>query len=204
MKSLSPFQQGFVGGLGALALCALILFGISVLAQDDADYDAAFDVNHDGEIDVLDIQTVAGAWSSVGSPRGTLQVFRTTATYNGLNAPGHGRYGMHEACRQEDPASHFCTIQEIENAWRTTGVSFLSASQMWIDNAIIGTLADGYDGNVIGNSDWIGGSTSSFQPYNCNAWRSSSNDGRGMILNIGAITPANEACDDIHPIACCK
>lgn len=133
-----------------------------------------------------------------------LRVFQTVATYNGSGPAGYGRAGMHAGCRLEDPSSHFCTIQEIENAWKEGGLSFEATSQAWVDNGIVGTVNTGYGGDTAAASDWYGGNAAGDFPYNCNGWINSTGAGRGLIVNDGAISPAVETCDDIHPIACCK
>jgi hypothetical protein len=142
--------------------------------------------------------------SAATSAGGPLMVFQTAATYNGAGPAAYGRSAMHAACRQEDPASHFCTLQEVENAWKTGGVDILLTGQAWIDNAVVGTIDSGYTGDFTTVSDWFGGSADGDHPYNCNAWTVNANANRGLILNSGAISPAIEACDDVHPIACCK
>lgn len=137
--------------------------------------------------------------------RGTLQVFGTSTSYNGNPATGYGRRGMHEACRLEDPESHFCSIQEVENAFRTTGVTFLTHGAMWVDNVILGSLSDTYDGDWFAASDWYGGgSSSSDYPLNCGGWTQSTSAAYGFAINTGAISPSIAVCDSTHPIACCK
>jgi len=204
VTQLTPFKQGFLGGVAAIIVVALFFVASNVAAQD-SDYDPTKDIDNNGQIDVLDIQSVAGAWNTAGSPRAPLVVFSTAATFQG-SGPGstYGRRGMHKACNDEDPAAHFCSIQEIENALRTTGVYFATGTQSWIDNMVLGSLVDGYDGDLTGSSDWYGGSTISDYPFNCQSWISNANGSRGLILNTGAISPAAEACDDTHPVACCK
>ena len=202
MKPVSPFKQALLGGLAALGIAVLIFVAGVAVAQEG--YDPEKDIDNNGQIDVVDIQEVAESWDTAGSPRGVLHVFQTTATYNGSGPAGYGRSGMHAGCRLEDPASHFCTIQEIENAWKTTGVAFVATSQSWVDNAIVGTVNSDYAGDTSMASDWYGGNANGDFPYNCNGWINSTNAGRGLILNDGAISPAAEACDDTHPIACCK
>jgi hypothetical protein len=80
----------------------------------------------------------------------------------------------------------------------------VTGSQAWVDNAIVGTVNSNYGGDTQAASDWYGGAAVGDYPYNCNAWTVSGNAARGIILNSGGISPAVEACDDIHPIACCK
>jgi hypothetical protein len=202
MRTLSPFKQGFLGGLIALGVAVLIFVAGAALAQEG--YDPEKDVDNNGQIDVIDIQEVAESWDTAGSPRGVLHVFATSAQFNGAGPAGYGRSGMHDACRAEDPSSHFCTIQEIENAWKTTGVDFVASGLSWVDNAIVGTVNSDYAGDTQVSSDWYGGNAAGDYPYNCNAWTINTNTGRGLILNNGAISPAVEACDDVHPISCCK
>ena len=201
MRKLTPFKQALLGGLTALALCALIFTAGAVAAQ--------------GVLDPEDASGVSGSSGEAGaapepsaltldSASGVLTVFQTTATYNGAGPAGYGRTAMHAACRAEDPASHFCTIQEIETAWKTGGLNMTATSQSWVDNAITGTINPDYTGDTSLSSDWYGGNATGDYPYNCNGWINSTNLGRGLILNNGAISPAAEACDDVHPVACCK
>jgi hypothetical protein len=204
MNGLSPFKQGFLGGLTVLVFVALFFVAATVVAQD-GEYDATKDIDKNGAVDVLDVQSVAAAWNSTGSPRAPLVVFATAGDYTGAGPAGYyGRRGMHELCRQEDPAAHFCTVQEIENAMRTTGVSFTSHAAMWVDSAVLGTLSDSFDGNLLAGSDWYGGTTSTDYPLNCAGWTSDSGTHWGYSINTGAIAPAVGACSYAHPVACCK
>lgn len=202
MRRLTPFRQGMLGGLAAIAVVALVFAAGIVFAQEG--YDPEKDIDNNGQIDVIDIQDVAASWETAGSPRGVLHVFNSNVTVNGGGPVGYGRSGMNAACRAEDPASHFCTIQEVENAWKTTGIDFVLTGQSWIDNAIVATVNSDYNGDATGASDWYGGTAMGDYPYNCGAWTLSTNTARGLILNLGAISPASETCDDVHPIACCK
>lgn len=202
MRTLSPFTQSLLGSLAALLPVAAVFAAGVALAQDG--FDPEKDIDNNGQIDVVDIQEVAESWNTAGSPRGALHVFATSATFNGAGPTGYGRSAMHEACRAEGPASHFCTIQEIENAWKTTGVDIVTYAQAWVDNAVVGTINPDYGGDTQVASDWYGGSAIGDYPYDCNAWTVSGNANRGLILNNGAISPAVEACDDTHPVACCK
>jgi hypothetical protein len=202
MKPLSPFKQGFLGGLASLLLVALLVAAGAVLAQEPYDPNKDIDVN--GIIDVVDIQEVAASWNTTGSPRGALVVFGTTTEYTGNPSTGYGRRGMHEACRLEDPDSHFCSAQEIEYAMMTTGVTFLTHAAMWVDVVTLGSLADGFNGIWVAASDWYGGSSDTSYPYNCNGWTSASSEYWGYALNTGALGPSFGHCNATHPIACCK
>ena len=201
MGRFSPFKQGFLGGLIVMAVLALV-FSASGLA---AFYNARPESDVTSQLQTPQEPTFVETTSiSFGSPTQALIVFTTNDTYNGAGPAGYGRAGMHTACQEADPAAHFCSILEIENAWKTNGVVFASSAQSWIDNAVLGTNHSDYAGDVSTVSDWYGGSATGDYPYNCNAWTISSSTGRGLILNSGAISYATESCDDIHPITCCK
>lgn len=201
MKNLSEVKQSFLGGLTALILTLSIFAASVVNAQEVLNpEDASLDSEQSGVGETLPVL----APDAVDSSTSQLIIFVTSTTYNGAGPAGYGRSGMHAACQAEDPASHFCTIQEIENAWKTRGVLFSSSTQSWIDNAVVGTINDDFTGDISLSSDWYGGYATGDYPYNCNAWTSSSVDGRGIIINSGAISWASESCDDIHPISCCK
>jgi hypothetical protein len=203
MNGLSPFKQGFLGGLTSLVVLGLLFIVATVVAQED-EYDALKDIDKNGQVDVLDVQSVAAAWNSTGSPRAPLVVFNTVAVYTGAGPEAYGRRGMHEACRSEDPASHFCTAQEIENAMRTTGVTFMSHQAAWVDVVTLGSLSDTFDGNWVATSDWYGGSSDASYPYNCSGWTSANSAYWGYALNTGAIGPSFGHCNATHPVACCK
>jgi ABC-type transport system substrate-binding protein len=198
---LSPFKQGLIGGLVIITLGALISGAGAVVAQD---WFNPVDVVEETTQPQQAVPRAAEALDAANAPGNYLKVFQTSLTYNGAGPAGYGRSAMHAACRLEDPASHFCSIQEIETAYKTGGLNIVATGQAWIDNIIAATNDSGYAGDVSAVSDWYGGNDNSDYPYNCNAWTNSTNTGRGMILNSGAISPATEACDDIHPIACCR
>ncbi len=201
MGRFSPFKQGFFGGLIAMAALALVFSasGLAAFYNASPESDAA-DQHHTSQAPIS-LGTIS---TSSGSPSQALVVFTTNDTYNGAGPAGYGRSGMHAACQEADPAAHFCSIHEIENAWKTNGVIFTSSALSWIDNAVLGTNHSDYSGNVSTVSDWYGGSATDDYPYNCNAWTINTSTGRGLILNSGAISYAIESCDDIHPITCCK
>jgi hypothetical protein len=201
MGKLSSFKQGFLGGLSVIAVIVLIFVVGTVAAQygivpEDVSEPA-------GQSEVAESSAIASV-NAVTGANGVLQVFQTSTTYNGAGPTGYGRSGMHATCRLEDPTAHFCSLQEIENAWKTHGIDLVLVNQAWVDNAQVGTIDSGYTGDFQSVSDWYGGNAINDHPYNCNAWTVSTNTARGLILNTGAISPAAEACDDNHPIACCK
>ena len=73
---------------------------------------------------------------AVCSP-GALIVFSSTALKDG-NGPG--RTGMNDVCVSQDASSHFCSLTEIEAAWRDGGVRFQTPFlRSWVDNPYLGT-----------------------------------------------------------------
>ncbi|MEZ4768054.1 MAG: hypothetical protein R2844_06455 [Caldilineales bacterium] len=202
-ETVHTVQTRSVRRIGRHQVVLLIFAAGVVVAQEG--YDPEKDIDHNGQIDVVDIQEVAESWDTGGSPRGALHVFASSVAVTGSGPAAYGRSGMHSICRADDPAAHFCNAQEIENAWKTTGVDFVATGQVWVDNAIVGTVNPDYGGDTAAASDWFGGGGGTGDyPYNCNAWTVNTNAGRGLILNSGAISLAAEACDDTHAVACCK
>lgn len=115
------------------------------------------------------------------APSGVLYVFSSTATTSG-NAGGRG--AMNDICPSEDPDSHFCRREEIENAWITKGVYFNpSMTNSWLE--------------YFPGTDWAMGD-------NCDAWSSDSEFEYGWII----VEPAHECgtrdCNTVQAVACCK
>jgi len=184
-----------------LAITDLILAGWALLDGEGLARNLAIWKTAVGREDSPLVIDSPQAFSRVGT---ILQVFQTGTPYDGGGPAGFGRSAMHNACHQVDPSSHFCILQEMENAWKTSGVSFQSAGLAWIDNAVVGTVNSNYDGNFQNFSDWYGGDAVGDHPYNCEGWTNADNLARGLILNNGAISVAVEACDDVQQIACCR
>jgi hypothetical protein len=202
MFKLTPLKQGFLGVLAALIVLA-VAFAAGIVAAQDG-YDPNKDLDADGQIDVVDIQEVSASWNTSGNPRGALMVFSSTATTSGK--PTDRRAGMHAICNNEDPRAHFCTIQELEFAWTTTGVHFLDPlSAAWIDNGVFGTTDPSYDGNWSGASKWeggVGGNTA--YPLNCDAWDSNLSSDWGYALAADAIRIVASRCNTVRNVACCR
>ena len=114
MRNLSPFKQGFISGL-----VGVMLAGVGLAAW------TFFQGREDGGTHTRRglpiVEKSAGqpsaltAFTRVGT---VLQVFQTSSSFDGAGPAGYGRSAMHAACRQADPAAHFCTIQEVEHAWK--------------------------------------------------------------------------------------
>ena len=116
-------------------------------------------------------------------PVGALIVFSTQAKTTGA---GGGRVGMNAKCAAEDPKAHFCTLQEVHNAFLTSGVYFntSTAEDSWIDNI------DSTD-VMIWNS------------YNCGGWTNEAAGGRIVRRKAeGPLTTTD--CTRSLPIACCR
>jgi hypothetical protein len=130
------------------------------------------------------------------SGSGVLYVFPTTTTTAG--SPSAWRAGMHDICIVEDPESHFCSLEEIEHAWVTTGVQFEHMpSVSWLDTASLATLVD----PVNGTSEW---NITVGSKANCDGWRSTDPADEGTILMGNGLGPYTENCDVVLPVACCK
>jgi len=123
-----------------------------------------------------------GAESVAPSPTGALYVFSTAATTNGN--PG-GREGMNAMCSAEDVQAHFCTIQEVENAFANTGVYFAKPfSSSWVDDPL--------------SSGW------SVSNVNCIGWTDTTPNNRGFIIIEKAWETGLKACGILTSVACCK
>jgi hypothetical protein len=140
-----------------------------------------------------------------------LIIFSSVATTDG-NAGG--RTGMDEICMSEDPASHLCSLAEIENAWVNRGVSFQSPFyRAWIDYPTLGSI----ETNPLGPSSSYSYIIHGNWEYNnrtCMGWASNDigdygvwidNNATGINIEYereGNYIPA--LCNEVHPVTCCK
>jgi hypothetical protein len=118
------------------------------------------------------------------APPGVLYVFNTGAETSGNIG---GRSIMGEICTNEDPESHFCSIEEIEHARTTNGVYYLvDFAASWVDviDASQGAWSD------------IG--------LNCAGWSSENDQHTGFVLSAFAASLDVVACDSSAKVACCK
>ena len=121
-------------------------------------------------------------------PSGALYVFSTTAKTWG-NAGG--RVAMHSMCSAEDPKSHFCTVQEVQNAMLKNGVYFASSTteESWIDYIRYVESTGGYD----------------WSSQNCQSWTDVPLHAEASTLDMNAYEINSAECDSNSlPIACCK
>jgi len=132
------------------------------------------------------------------APPGVLYVFPSTATMDGSAG---GRDDMGDICFTQDPESHLCSLQEIENAWVTTGVHFSNSfSKSWVDNpSFLGTIYPDSSGDPR-NSSW--GSVGEYG--NCASWSLDIAGPYGTVILASGAEIFYEDCDSELPIACCK
>jgi hypothetical protein len=137
-----------------------------------------------------------GETNTTVGPSGALYVFTSSGTTTG-NAGG--RPGMNAICSATDPASHFCTLQEIDNAFRDTGVFFASAfSQAWLDN----------NGSHMRGTPW-GNSYTDYEMIiewgaGCNTWTDNQSTSLGRAITSTGAGTTNAWCSTSSPVACCK
>ena len=132
------------------------------------------------------------------APPGVLYVFSSTAATDGSAG---GRNTIGDICPNENPDAHFCSLQEIENAWATTGVYFSDPfSQSWLDNPpLLGTRYPDSNGDPK-TSIW-----SSTGDYgNCGSWSFDIAGMKGTVIMDSALSVFSATCDSTLPVACCK
>lgn len=113
------------------------------------------------------------------APTGVLYVFPSTDPTDGYAG---GRAAIEQICPDQDPDSHFCSLEEIENAIGTSGIYFENPFYAaWLDNF----------------------STWNSETENCNGWiDNTSFDGLNIVPAARAISDA--PCSTSQPVACCK
>ena len=94
---------------------------------------------------------------------------------------------MQNLCYAEDPDSHFCYLQEIEDTWPNTGVHFSNPfPESWVDNPD------------------LSGITWDAEENSCDSWLTNTSGSRGAVIYETAETPGITDCDQVLPLACCK
>jgi hypothetical protein len=116
------------------------------------------------------------------NPHGVLYVFSSTSTTDG---DAGGRPGMNTICSNEDSLAHFCTVSEVENAFKSNGVYFATPiHKSWVDTPLaMSSWSDDYE--------------------NCSAWTSASS-AFGKAINHMASHVVDEQCNQNIRVACCK
>jgi len=144
-------------------------------------------------------------YSASAAASSTLVVFSSAGTTAG---GGGGRSGMNQICANHDPASHFCSLNEIESAMMGGGVRFAPGFvDSWVDRLYLGTqVTHQVDGSL---------HVSSWNYNNCNGWTSNSNsieavyilvDGMGINIEPDPATGQSFAgfCNTSRHVACCR
>jgi len=116
------------------------------------------------------------------NPHGALYVFSSTSTTDG---DADGRPGMNTICSNEESLAHFCTVDEVESAFKSNGVYFATLfHKSWVDAPLAtSSWNDAYE--------------------NCNGWTSNS-DPSGKAINHMASHVIEEPCNQNIQVACCK
>lgn len=143
-------------------------------------------------------------YSSTASAGGTLMVFSTGAVTTGLAG---GRSGMNLICMDQDPSSHFCSLNEIESAMMYGGVRFsLDFAEAWVDNVYLGSVITHQVDGVSHNSRWT--------RDNCEGWTENNiaveatyilDDATGLNIEPdGAGQYLIGLCSIERHVACCR
>lgn len=134
-----------------------------------------------------------------------LLVFSSSATTTGDVG---GRTGLGTICANEDPSAHACTLYEIENAMKTTGVFFRDPfTTSWVDTpAKLGTdIINTQSYRITGSSDW--------RDLSCLGWTTSDSTSYGTLIGAQASRVIwgdsgnllyDNACNASNTVACCK
>lgn len=110
----------------------------------------------------------------------TLYVFSSNGTTNGQSG---GRSVMADICTATDPASHFCSVAELRNAFMYKGVVFSNVFlKAWMDN-----MESGF----------------SRHESNCLGWSTTAATGEALSDNAVSYDEAITCTTSLH-VACCK
>ncbi len=134
-----------------------------------------------------------------------LVIFSSSTVVDGN--PG-GRSAMNDVCASQDPASHFCSLTEIEDAWTSGGVRFQSPFvRAWVDNPYLGTVVTYRITGSWVDSRWKDNLV-------CDGWSANNvstegtwidNNGQGLNIEIASDgTYVHAFCNELHNVACCK
>lgn len=176
-------RPGILWLVACVALGAALTFAVQALAQEGGPpYDPRVDVNHDGVIDTLDIQSTAAPWNTTGDPA---LVNLTARSYYQTGATFAGNAAL-TACAS---GYHMATLAEIFNT-----ASLRYAKE--IPGAAQG--ADSGNGPPYSITGWIrtgvgSGTNNQVGAGNCQVWTSTNaaHFGTTVALNpdwLGAVT----------------
>lgn len=190
--------------VAGLALGASLMFALQAVAQEGGTpYNPQMDVNHDGVIDVLDIQSTAAPWNTTGDP---VLVNLTARGYYQTSALANGS-GALTACAA---GYHMATLAEIFNT---------AALRYAEEVAGAAQAADSGNGPPYGFAGWIRTGTASsvantIGQGNCSLWTSSAaaNFGTTLVLdtswkgaapsNISPWNAVTATCDSSRRVWC--
>lgn len=199
-----PRRLMFVGLIVGVVLGAVLSLALQAIAQESVTpYNPQMDVNHDGVIDVLDIQSTAAPWNTTGDP---FLVNLTARGYYQTGALTNGS-GALTACAA---GYHMATLAEIFNT---------AALRYAEEVAGAAQAADSGNGPPYGFAGWIrtGTATSvanTIGQGNCSLWTSSAaaNFGTTLVLdtswkgaapsNISPWNAVTATCDSSRRVWC--
>lgn len=197
-------RPGIVWLVACVALGAALAFAVQAVAQEGGSpYDPRVDVNHDGAIDVLDIQSTAAPWNTMGDP---VLVNLTARGYYQTSALTNGS-GALTACAA---GYHMATLAEIFNT---------AALRYAKEVAGAAQAADSGNGPPHGFAGWIRTGTASSVANtvgqgNCSLWTSNAaaNFGTTLVLdtswkgaapsNISPWNAVTATCDSSRRVWC--
>jgi len=119
---------------------------------------------------------------------GALVLHSTSAAYTGDLG---GRTGATQKCRAEFPNSHFATMPEVQNAWNTRGIVWLTSDTdwSWVDDLNLADSCSGNDTTLV----WQATTKSDGTRTDGDLIRTKGTD----LFNSGP-------CTDSHPIVCAE
>ena len=142
--------------------------------------------------------------AQTGNPTHVLYVFSSGASISGNVG---GRSGLNKICSNADSSAHACTLYEVENAMKTTGVYFKDPfTKSWVDTpAKLGTdIVSPQTYLIVGESNW--------DNLSCEGWTDANSShyatlikpqGTGVVWANENVTYDN-SCDSLNTVACCK
>ncbi len=185
--------------IAGLVLGTALTFALQAVAQEGgAPYNPQMDVNHDGVIDTLDIQSTAAPWNTTGDPA---LVNLTARGYYQTGALANGS-GALTACAT---GYHMATLAEIFNTaslryaketpgaaqsadsgngppygfagWVRTGTATSNANVVGQGNCSLWTssLAANFGTTLVLDTSWLGAAPSNISPWNAVTATCSSN-----------------------------
>lgn len=179
-----------VGLIAGLALGVALTFALQARAQEGGPpYNPQMDVNHDGAIDALDIQSTAAPWNTTGDPAlvnlSARGYYQTSGLVNGSGALTACATGYHMATLAEIyGTSSLRYAKEIAGAaqaadsgngppygfagWVRTGTASSVANTIGQGNCSLWTsgAAANFGTTLVLDTSWKGAAPSNISPWN--------------------------------------